>query len=828
MLNLPPLKILMPGAGGYVIEGSANFADAGANHHNWTPAGTGDSRTVMTVEAVFKLFSLATDQHIFTASDGAGNNVERLYIDATGNLHYEIIVGGSTVVHYETTALFRDYSAWYQVVVIRNGNTVTLYVNGTAVAAFDTSDAPTGDNGMFGHTEAHYIGRKPWTTSGYLDLAIARLTYQDGVAASISDYGEAVGNGWSIADASSLSLGTNGVQITGGTDMAAGTLTRSGTAHSVTKTGTITATNDSPTNDATNGYGNRAVVNPLYYYPTAGRLTLSNGNRSWAANDASYWQNAALTISVTSGKYIIACDMPDLGAGSMAHGIGISTVASFTPGTAGNAFPGGADFGSDSCSIYDRSGVDPTEVVVASGGTVTATGYNFASGDQMIVALDADDGKAWVGWWDDSASTLYWFDSSGTRRSSDEPGSGTNATMTYTAGTQMLFCAFGIVTPSSASTLLEEADWSFTKPTGFLELSTENLPAPAITDPSAYFKAVTYTTTGSDGLQVTGFTDAGGNDVTPDFVWQKNRDQTDRHLIYDVLRGAGNRLSSNLTQAEASESDTLKTFDAGGVTLGNDATNALGINHTASESCIMWMLKAGGAGSANTDGSISSTVSVADHSGFAIINSNVGATSSGTIGHGMGQAPEMIIGKPRDNTYSWGVYHKDIGETKALFLESTSAAIPRAMWNNTAPTSSVFSFGNSDWINNCIFYAFARTSGLIGIGSYTGNGDADGPYVVVDDGASGFKPAFVLIKNIDDSQDWVMFDNARDPYNVVDANLSPNLPNEEDAGTSLDFTANGFKPRAVSDINNSSKTYIYLALAEYPFGGDGVEQARAR
>jgi len=820
MLNLPPLKILMPGAGGYVIEGSANFADAGANHHNWTPAGTGDSRTVMTVEAVFKLFSLATDQHIFTASDGAGNNVERLYIDATGNLHYEIIVGGSTVVHYETTALFRDYSAWYQVVVIRNGNTVTLYVNGTAVAAFDTSDAPTGDNGMFGHTEAHYIGRKPWTTSGYLDLAIARLTYQDGVAASISDYGEAVGNGWSIADASSLSLGTNGVQITGGTDMAAGTLTRSGTAHSVTKTGTITATNDSPTDDATNGYGNRATLNPLSQgggSVCTGRV-FSNGNREYQApNTATEGDHTRATMTMPFPNDKLTYIEFRVGTNSTTQGAGVCSIDTDHNTTVG--------FGTNDIGAYDSS----TQTRIYKDGVIVGSAFtpriDTASTDLVCIAYNGSDGKVWIGTSD--GTTRTWRDSSGTGRTSDEPGSGTNPTATLDTGIQW-FAYAAAYDQGTMDALVDADDWVHTAPSGAVELSTENLPTPAITDTSAYFKAVTYTTTGSDGLQVTGFTDAEGNDVTPDFVWQKNRDQTDRHLIYDVLRGAGNRLSSNLTQAEASESDTLKTFDAGGVTLGNDATNALGINHTASESCIMWMLKAGGAGSANTDGSISSTVSVADHNGFAIINSNVGATSSGTIGHGMGQAPEMIIGKPRDNTYSWGVYHKDIGETKALFLESTSAAIPRAMWNNTAPTSSVFSFGNSDWINNCIFYAFARTSGLIGIGSYTGNGDADGSYVVVDDGASGFKPAFVLIKNIDDSQDWVMFDNARDPYNVVDANLSPNLPNEEDAGTSLDFTANGFKPRAVSDINNSSKTYIYLALAEYPFGGDGVEQARAR
>ena len=813
-------------AGGYVIEGSA-YGDGSSGYQSVAGSGSPTDDQNVTIEFWVKRHKLGTAQTIFDAYLSSNNYVS-VSFDANDKLDVHLYGGGSTLLRLVTTRVYRDVAAFVHIAVtldLDNGTQADrcqVRTNGTRETAFDTSTLPANTTTVHyvGYSGAtHYIGRNGGG-SNYFHDSISRIIVQDGQTTPVGPTDNGDGT-ISVADPTATIVpGNDGFWFEGG-DLADATATdRSSASNNFTKTGTITATNDSPTDDAANGYGNRATLNPLSQgggSVCTGRV-FSNGNREYQApNTATEGDHTRATMTMPFPNDKLTYIEFRVGTNSTTQGAGVCSIDTDHNTTVG--------FGTNDIGAYDSS----TQTRIYKDGVIVGSAFtpriDTASTDLVCIAYNGSDGKVWIGTSD--GTTRTWRDSSGTGRTSDEPGSGTNPTATLDTGIQW-FAYAAAYDQGTMDALVDADDWVHTAPSGAVELSTENLPTPAITDTSAYFKAVTYTTTGSDGLQVTGFTDAEGNDVTPDFVWQKNRDQTDRHLIYDVLRGAGNRLSSNLTQAEASESDTLKTFDAGGVTLGNDATNALGINHTASESCIMWMLKAGGAGSANTDGSISSTVSVADHNGFAIINSNVGATSSGTIGHGMGQAPEMIIGKPRDNTYSWGVYHKDIGETKALFLESTSAAIPRAMWNNTAPTSSVFSFGNSDWINNCIFYAFARTSGLIGIGSYTGNGDADGPYVVVDDGASGFKPAFVLIKNIDDSQDWVMFDNARDPYNVVDANLSPNLPNEEDAGTSLDFTANGFKPRAVSDINNSSKTYIYLALAEYPFGGDGVEQARAR
>ena len=797
----------IPTTGGYVIEGSANFADAGANHLSWTPAGTGDSRTVMTVEAVFKLFSLATDQHIFAASDSAGNNIERLYIDATGNLHYEIFVGGVTVVHYETTALFRDFSAWYQVVVIRNGNTVTLYVNGTAVTAFDTSDAPTGDNGMFGHTEAHYIGRKPWTTSGYLDLAIARLTYQDGVAASISDYGKAVGNGWSISDASSLSLGTNGVQITGGTDMAAGTLTRAGTAHSVSKTGTITATNDSPTNstDGSGTYGNYANFNDEYQI---GSTAYNNATYSQGRTHATYANGEGSVLSQ-----------------AVALGNGIYFEATLT-----------TPFGS---TFYDTVGfIDPTRYA----STITniqespATGYSFFKSNGQ----KSDDGATLASYgsaWDTAGKVIgvyisptgkVWYTIDGTLQNSATESEVVNDTGTSHAFT---LSGFGQILPvlsaRGSNTVWDlncgQFAWNTTPYSGYAGPSTANLPAPTVTDPSAYFSTVLYTGDGNDDR------DIGGLNFQPDLVWIKDRDNAKSHQINDAVRGTGKNLSSDSSGEEVSDADRLQAFNSDGFQVGTH-TN---VNANTAD-YVAWCLKANGAGSSNTDGSVTSTASVADHNGFAIIK-HTNTSGDYTVGHGMGQAPDMLIQKGL-GTQGWLVWTAALGVDGYLALHSTDPVANPAgdPWSDTSPTSSVFTIAGTTWYGGSSFdivtYAFARTPGLIGIGSYTATGNADGPYVVVDDGGVGFRPAFVLFKDYTGAANWQIMDAVRDPYNPIGSELYPNTSGAESTAGSpfVDFTANGFKCRATGDPNNSGRSYIYLAFAEYPFGGDGVEQARAR
>jgi hypothetical protein len=189
-----------------------------------------------------------------------------------------------------------------------------------------------------------------------------------------------------------------------------------------------------------------------------------------------------------------------------------------------------------------------------------------------------------------------------------------------------------------------------------------------------------------------------------------------------------------------------------------------------------------------------------------------------TVGHGLGVVPEVLIIKNRTNAYDWVVYHKDLGNTGGLFLNTTSAFTTDAdLFNNTSPTSSVVTFSNSTKTNqgsaNHIMYAFNSVKGFSKFGSYTGNGSTDGTFVY-----TGFKPAFVMVKRTDSVNDWCLYDGTRDTYNVVQDKLQPNQGSAESNDSSMDFVSNGFKFRFTGgNFNASGGTYIYMAFAENPF-----------
>jgi hypothetical protein len=247
---------------------------------------------------------------------------------------------------------------------------------------------------------------------------------------------------------------------------------------------------------------------------------------------------------------------------------------------------------------------------------------------------------------------------------------------------------------------------------------------------------------------------------------------------------------------------------------------------------VAWCWDAGSSNVVNTQGSITSTVRANPSAGFSIVT-YTGTGSAGTVGHGLGVAPSMIILKNRDTTVNWLVYHSSRRngynpERNMLFLNSTGLggtnnAYP---WNNTAPTSTVFSIGGSDYGQmtsgtKIVAYCFAPVAGYSAFGDYTGNGTADGPFVY-----TGFRPQWILIKQTTASTitNWILFDARRIGYNPNNNNLNPNTTDAEFAQALLDTVSNGFKIRSTStDVNNNTGTYVYAAFAEFPF-----QYARAR
>ena len=336
-----------------------------------------------------------------------------------------------------------------------------------------------------------------------------------------------------------------------------------------------------------------------------------------------------------------------------------------------------------------------------------------------------------------------------------------------------------------------------------------------INKPSDYFNTKLDTGTGSSN-SVTGV------GFQPDMTWFKHRNGTSEHNIYDAVRGATKRIHTNTAGSENTTVESLQSFNSDGFTVGTNSE----VN-TNNDNIVAWNWKAGGSGSANTDGSINTTAtSVNTTAGFSI-STYTGTGSNATVGHGLGSVPKMIIVKRTNATDVWRVYHGSIGATKHLVLNTTAGdASGSNVWNDTAPTSSVFSISTDSAVNasgaTYVAYCFAEKKGYSKFGSYTGNGNADGTFIY-----TGFAPSFVIMKRTDNTGAWYTLDNKRPTYNPKNKYLSPDSSNAESTFTFWDFLSNGFKIRNTGTENNASGgTYIYMAFAEEPLvansGTDGV------
>tara|TARA_B100000424_G_scaffold168741_1_gene129850 strand:+ start:973 stop:2013 length:1041 start_codon:yes stop_codon:yes gene_type:complete len=329
-----------------------------------------------------------------------------------------------------------------------------------------------------------------------------------------------------------------------------------------------------------------------------------------------------------------------------------------------------------------------------------------------------------------------------------------------------------------------------------------------IDDPTIYFQTKLYTGNGSTNA----ITFDGDTNMQPDWVWIKSRDSGGRdHALFDSVRGATKRIRSNQNDAEDTASG-VDSFDTNGFTLGGSSS----IENGSSGTFVSWNWKASGSTASNTDGSITSTVSANTTAGFSILTFT-GTGSSATVGHGLGAVPKMILFKKTSGAQGWGVYHAGVGNTGALRLDGTDATDTTSNYfNNTSPTSSVFTVNTNNSVNNSggtmLAYCFAEKQGYSKIGSYTGNGNADGAFIYL-----GFKPAWVLLKQTDSAGSWNLYDNKRNGFNVDNDLILTDASNAEANATFIDFLSNGFKIRDTDDDRNASNgTYIFLAFAESP------------
>ena len=321
-----------------------------------------------------------------------------------------------------------------------------------------------------------------------------------------------------------------------------------------------------------------------------------------------------------------------------------------------------------------------------------------------------------------------------------------------------------------------------------------------IDDPSVYFQTKLYTGTQNSHA----ITLDGNSDLSPNWVWIKCRDDSHNHQVFDSVRGVHKRMRTDTTGAETTSNESLKSFDSDGFTLGTQQN--VNASSSGDNSFVAWNWKEDPA------------------AGFDIVSYTGNATGGRTVAHSLSAVPAMMIVKNRDAAIKWAVYHKDntsAPETDHLQLNSTDASSDDdSTWNDTAPTSSVFSLGGSTSTNGdgtkYIAYLFADVKGYSKFGTYKGNGNVNGTFIYL-----GFKPAWILIRKLA-SQSWTIQDNKRNPINN-DGNMTAlkaddSGTEENEASHRIDYLSNGFKMRYTWEGNNNNGTnYIYMAFAENPF-----------
>jgi hypothetical protein len=533
--------------------------------------------------------------------------------------------------------------------------------------------------------------------------------------------------------------------------------------------------------------GNYATLNPLVT-TTNNDVSLSNGNLLLSKTAATGWSTQVATVPFSSGKWYVEVAASD----SLFFGIASADI-NFTI----NALQDSSTECGKGYVAFCDNGLSKIDA------NARQTYSSAAGGTTLGMAVDFDSYS--VTWYKNGVSQGALSFSS-----SNIVGKQAVVFITAYANSSTFTFNFGARPFHTAA------------PTGFKALNTANLPTPTIADGSLYFDTKLYTGNGAAGSRaITGLSFA------PDFSWFKGRSYSISHLLYDSVRGAGasKSLVSNGTNSEGSAGDNatygyLESFDSAGFSIygGSDVNN--GYVNKNSATYASWHWDAGSSTVTNTDGSISSQVRANPTAGFSIVTWT-GNASTATIGHGLNAAPELILLKFRGGTSNWSVYHSASGNTKRLLLNSNSAtSTSSTYWNDTSPTSSVFSVGGD--VNDSttiVAYCFTSVAGYSAFGSYTGNGSTDGPFVF-----TGMRPSLVIQKRTDGTGFWRIRDTKRSTYNAIEDVLYPDTSASTITEDPYDFLSNGFKIRTSGPHNNANGgSYIYIAFAENPF-----QAARAR
>ena len=766
-----------------------------------TPSSAGNRKT-WTWSGWVKRSSLGAIQGLFSVDTGAAEST--LGFLANDTLRFYQIGQTNGLV---TTQVFRDVGAWYHIVLVSDTTQSTessrtkLYINGEQVTSFTSADylSQNADT-EFNTTNPHEIGFYSNQTggAGYFDGYMAHVHFTDGYAYAASTFGSTATNGQWVPNLNpSVTYGTNGyfLKFTNASDLGEDF---SGNNNDFTKSGSGDKVLDNPENVFATW--NTAI-------PMNSTMTMAKGNlegktgSNYAAGASNTWFS---TMGVSSGKWYAEFKMTQNSA-SYGSLVGVSyDINTNQQGSTANAQNFCQHSSMTSGWGYSNDGS------WFNGGTNTGFA-TYTTNDIIGIALDLDNSK------------LYWS-KNGTYQNSANPATGSNG-ISIDANKEYFFAIsdtslsntftfqanFGNPLYSIASGNADgngEGNFEYAPPTGYLALCTNNVSS-ELTLPigkgGSYMNTVLYTGNGtSQTITGVGF--------QPDFLWIKNRQQSDWHNLVDSIRGATKRLSSNNETAENDNAQNVSAFASDGFSVGNDHnTNANGENY------VSWNWLGSNTTATNTDGSITTTVSANTTSGFSIVTFTSPASGSYTLGHGLNSAPDLVIYKCRGTTSPWWTFYTLVdGSLDYVNLSATSAGASDSA-GLAVPTSTVFSLVDNyaPTSQTAVAYCFHSVEGYSKIGKYTGNGSTDGAFVY-----TGFRPSFFLTKPASTTGEWTMYDNTRDTFNVADHRLAANdSASEYNNGNGLiDFLSNGFKMRVNHPSNNSSGvTYLYMAFAENPF-----------
>ena len=798
-----------------VVEQSLRLDESSSSHLTFTPSSAGNQKKC-TISAWVKRSSIgdsgATEDVVFHAGTSLGHRGHlRFYED---HINWNYYNGSSWILYLITTDLFRDTTNWYHLCanVDTIAGTAKLWVNGVEPTLSSNTIPSSSQDLSFADDIEHQIGERGAGTTGYFHGYIADVHFIDGDDLAYSEFAE-FKNGVLIPKKYTGSYGTNGFRLefkqtgTSADASGIGADTSGNTNHFTSNNLSAHDSNlpDSPENNFATlnalqkGYASTPLTEgnlKLTGTGSAGAATYSFKSSSVGMTFPTYWEVLvnALTATGRNGSGILAEDFDFDGYG------GFST--DLNGGQSGKGH-GSTDFYNETSDVND----------------VTAESV----GDIAMYAFDPSSGKLWHGvngTWSNSgnpasdsnptstvSALLTWFPSANIQSSSD--------IVTFNFGQDSSFA--GAKTAQGNSDGNGNGDFYYSPPSGFLALCTANLSEPTL-GPNAdeqandHFESFIYSGNSDSSRTISGF------NFQADLMWNKARNQSFSHRLYDSTRGNDKSVSTS-TNASESTYDLFNGFTSDGFNTTTDGTAGDLLNYNGG-TYVSWIWKAnGGTTSSNSNGSITSTVQANTTSGFSIIT-YTGTGSAATVGHGLSSAPEVVWIKNRTDAreFVFGHASNTFGGQQYLTTDGAYSA-NSGSFNSTAPTSTVVSVGGDQTVNessdSMVMYCFHSVEGYSKFGTYKGNGNSDGSYIY-----TGFTPNFIMVKRTDSADNFAIYDGARDTFNVRDSYLLADAGQAETTYSTaiVDFLSNGFKWRgAVNFGNNSSGTYVYMAFASLPF-----------